>query len=59
MPGFLAGDKPPRYGDPPPPGLRPRIGVRGMLSIAGVTRRGRRAGRLRGIGDSLSTQGRV
>ena len=27
-------------GKPPPPGFRPRIGVRGMLSIAGKTRRG-------------------
>ena len=37
--GRLVGDEPLRYvGHPPhPSGFRPRIGVRGMLLIAGVT----------------------
>ena len=34
---MLVLERAPALRNPPTPGLRPRIGVRGMLSIAGVT----------------------
>ena len=36
---MLVLEQAPALRNPPTPGLRPRIGVRGMLSIAGVTSR--------------------